>query len=709
MRSPLTRWGRSRAPTKGREAASFPWALSAVLLLGASAAAIGQTHVATAARASNPPVIDGVLSPDEWAGATELSSFLQLVPRRGEPATQATFAYLLFDTTHIYIAVHALDEDPGSITARLNNRDDPLEQDDSVTVFLDTFHDRRTCYFFSTNPLSTQTDGRITDNGRVRDAVWDASWEVAAQRLPDGWSAEFAIPLRALQFRAGGDRTWGLNVGRTRRKSLEESFWAGPLQAAGRVSEYGELRGLTLDRGVKRWDLIPYVQASVAQGTSENRGASARGNAGVDLRYTFRPETIANLTLNPDFAIVEADEEFVNLTRFEVQLEERRPFFQETNDRFRQRIQSFYSRRIGDIDAGGKLLSRNGKWESTLLSVRSARIDVPSTALSDDSAANANYTVGRLEREIVPGSQVAFQIANRSLGGENRGSFGVDTSLRFNRIMTFTGQLLKAVGPVSGGKLAYFLRPAWDTPTFHFHYRFTNLGESFADNANAVGFIRDDDRREMDSDLRKAFFFEDSPLQRITLESKNNIFWSQEGTLRGYHNILTGDVDLRNRWAFGGEFKNEYRLFEKGFHNDTARVRLGYNTREFQSWEVFYEAGKNFDSDLRAVGAALRRKITRKLAAEYQLSRVWLDPDPDSRATLIHVLRARQNFTRDLFIRVFFQTNSVIDRRNLETVFVWRHRPPFGSLQFAFQRGRAAFGERSEQANTYFVKLTHVL
>jgi len=108
------------------------------------------------------------------------------------------------------------------------------------------------------------------------------------------------------------------------------------------------------------------------------------------------------------------------------------------------------------------------------------------------------------------------------------------------------------------------------------------------------------------------------------------------------------------------------------------------------------------------VGAQFRHKITPQLSLEYQLSRVWLDPDPDDQATLINVLRVQQNFNRDLFLRVFFQTNSVIDRRNLEIVFVWRHKPPFGSVQFAFQRGRAEFGERSDQQNTFFVKLAHV-
>lgn len=73
------------------------------------------------------------------------------------------------------------------------------------------------------------------------------------------------------------------------------------------------------------------------------------------------------------------------------------------------------------------------------------------------------------------------------------------------------------------------------------------------------------------------------------------------------------------------------------------------------------------------------------------------------------MVRANQFFTPDLFLRLFFQTNSAIDRRNVQAVFVYRYRPPFGTLQVAYQRGTAEFGQRSEQGHTLFVKLTTVL
>ena len=674
-----------------------PALLACVALLEA-----GQSPV-RAVRTAQPPIIDAIIQEAEWAGAARFEDFLQLEPRRGAPATQRTVAYFFYDDTHVYFAVYCHDTEPGTITAQLNRRDDDLRRDDAVVIVLDTFHDRRTGYYFGTNPLGTQLDGRIKDDGRVSDDTWDAAWSSAARIVEDGWTAEFAIPLRVLMFQAGQDHTWGVNIGRTRRSNLEAAFWFGPLEDGFRISQYGELTGLDLARGgARRWELIPYVQGRWAQ------GENLTGNAGLDFRYTLRPETIANLTINPDFAIIEADEEFVNLTRFEARLQEKRPFFLETNERFRQRIQTFYSRRIEEIDVGGKLVSRNGPWDFTLLSTSSPGVRNPNAGPEDDPVSRANYTVSRAELQFLKASNVAFMAANRSLAGENRGSVGLDTTMHWTRKVNFTGQLVRAHGPFDNGNWGWFLRPSYDTSTGHAHIRFTNLGDRFADNANAIGYIRDDDRRETDADLRKVFWFEKGAVQRIQLDSRNNIYWSQKNVLRGYHNVETIQVELRNRWAFSATHRNEFRLFEKGFHNDCASFNVGYNTREFQSWVVEYEQGRSFDSDLRTVGARVRRKLTPQLSVDYQLSRVWLDPDPEQKATLINILRVRQNFTRDLYLKAFFQTNSVIDRRNIEIVFVWRHKPPFGSLQFAFQRGRAAFGERSEQGNTFFVKLAHV-
>jgi hypothetical protein len=573
-----------------------------------------------------------------------------------------------------------------------------------VFIFFDTFHDRRTGYYFITNPLGTQMDGRIQDDGRVTDNNWDAEWASAVRRLDDGWSAEFAIPLKALAFKPGEDQTWGFNVGRTRRSNLETSLWHGPVDNIARVSQAGEITGLHLELAdTKRYMLIPYVQGSYQQ------AGARQGSAGIDIRYSLRPETLTSLTVNPDFAVIEADEEFVNLSRYEVRLDEKRPFFLETNARFQQRIPTFYSRRIQDIDVGGQLVSRNGPWDFTLLSARSPNVENPNAGPDENPLAVANYTAGRAEFGFLRSSTVALQAANRLLQGANSGSVSLDTSMHWTSRVNFTGQLVRAHGLYHRGNWAYTLVPSYDTRTSHIHFRYTHLGDRFADNANSTGFVQDDDRRLMESDFRKLFWIERGPVQKVEIESENEVFWSQQGVLRGYENMVFGQVETRSRWYFSGRYRNLYRLFEEGFHNDTARAEVGYNVREFNSVVVAYEAGRSYGSDLRMVGAEFRRKITRHLSVEYGLSRAWLDPDPDDKATFISVVRAQQNFKRDLHLKMFFQTNSAIDRRNIEIVCVWRHKPPFGQIQFAFQRGRAELGERSRQGNTFFVKISHVL
>lgn len=65
-------------------------------------------------------------------------------------------------------------------------------------------------------------------------------------------------------------------------------------------------------------------------------------------------------------------------------------------------------------------------------------------------------------------------------------------------------------------------------------------------------------------------------------------------------------------------------------------------------------------------------------------------------------------FTNDLFVKLFAQTNSAIDKDNIQLLGVWRMRPPFGSLQVAYQRGTSALGEESTQGNTLFAKLAWV-
>lgn len=660
-------------------------------ILAVTVNASAQSARVTPGRTAQPPVIDGRVDPSEWAGAGVLNGFTQYEPQRGKPSPHATTAYVLLDKTHIYVGVRAVDaEEP---QAQLTRRDADLLQDDAIVVVLDTFHDRRSAYYFITNPLGTQADGRIAEDGRTTDSSWDAAWRVAAARTNDGWSAEFAIPLTSLRFQAGTDRTWGLNVGRGRRRSLEVSFWAGPLEALYRISQAGVLEGLSLESPPRRHQIVPYALARLQEGQDKD------WEAGLDARFNVTPQLALYGTLFPDFATVEADQETINLTRFEVSLREKRQFFLEGQELFTQRIRTFYSRRITDIDGGVKLLGRQGPWTMALLSAQSTPLG---------ATGRANYSITRVQRDVSGRSTVAAVVANRVFDGRSQGSAELDATLFFTKTFGFTGQLVRSYGTYDRGGWAWFVRPSWDSPTNHFHVRYTHLGDRVADNANVIGLIRDDDRREADSALSHTWWPKQSPVERVHYNSNYNIYWSQTAVLRSWQTDESLTIDLKNRWSVDLSWTEAFQRFEKDFRNRQLGVELGYNTRAYQSASVGYEFGRNFDADYRLVSASAQAKPSERLSVEYELERLTLSPDPDGESTWIHVVRANQAFTKDLYVNVFFQTNSAIDRRNTQVVFVYRYLPPFGTLQVAYQRGTAEFGQRSDQGHTLFLKVTTV-
>ncbi len=668
-----------------------------IFLAGALSPVLAQPPVkkAAALRIDEAIKVDGALDEPAWQKAGDLTDFIQFQPNRGEPASVRTVVKVLYDARYIYIGFLCYDPEPARIVSRVTKRDADLNTDDDVVVGLDTFDDRRTCYVFMTNILGTQYDGRIVDNGNTSDATWDGVWLSAGRRTDFGWSAEIAVELQSLKFEPGPDRTWGFQAGRTLPRALEQSYWTGPLEQPVRVSQFGELTGMDLEKAGKKYQVIPHVVARLEEGKPSGL------EAGLDARYAFSQTISGNLTVNPDFATVEADQEQVNLTRFELNLPEKRNFFQEGSEIYSQRIKLFYSRRIADIDGGVKLYGKSGRFEFSGLSAQTKKDD----AFGLDAA---NFSVVRVKADVMRSSSVGFLAANRLENGRNRGTAGVDTSLNFSDTLHFTGQLALSYGDKAQKDFAFFLRPSYDTATFHFHIRYSQLGERFGDNANAVGFVPDDNRREVDSALSKTFWLRKGPFERFDYESNYNVYWGFDGIMRSWEIDQWLRLDLKNKLSLGLDHTQEYKLYEKGFRNDATEFSLSYNEREWQSAHVAYSFGRNFDRDFRLFEGGVSYMLARSLSLEYSLERLVFDPDPDREGTWIHVIRAASYFTKDLYLKVFYQTNTAIDKHNIQVLFVWRFQPPFGLVQLAYQKGTARFGVRGTQGDTLFLKLAYM-
>ena len=663
-----------------------------------TARAYAQPAVAISAL-DRAPVVDGTIDPAEWSGAQVINQpFVQIEPEFGAASSFQTVVYVGQTETALFVAFEAFDPDPSRLSAAITRRDGGLDADDSVSIALDSFGDDRTAYLFRSNALATQEDSRIADNGRTVDQQWDVAWSSAAVRYEDRWTVEFEIPFSSLRYAGSSDGSWGVNFVRTTPRRLETSLWSGPGETVWRVSSFGDLNQVRPPRQeTDEWAVIPYTLAALED------GKSADYEAGVDVRWRPSTQLGVDLTLNPDFALVEADVEDINLTRFELLIPEKRPFFLEGNEMFNQRITQFYSRRIGDITWGAKASGKLGRTDfSTIATSEDRQLE---NGLGEE---RADYGIVRFQHSLARGSNIGLLAANRHFQGEDAGSVGLDTTMYFTDTLGMTAQLMRVHGPTADGGLAWFLRPSWDTSTSHFHIRYAELDKGILEDINAVGFLTEDDQKLFDTNVRHTFWLTDGPVENFRPEVNYNRYRSQEGVLRSERLNVSLPVVLRNRWEFELEYVDEFKLFEKEFRNDRTIGTVRWDSRDGRSVSVYGGSGYNFDNDLTLYGAEAQWAFGDRWRLSYTLTRLELEPDLANESTTIHVFEILYSFNPDMFIRLFLQTNAAIEKDNVQALWMWRFNPPFGSLQVAYQRGTSEFGQVSQQGDTLFTKLAWV-
>jgi hypothetical protein len=428
--------------------------------------------------------VDGELTEDVWRRAPPITGFLQREPADGAPPSFPTEARIAYDTTYLYVAVSATDPDPSRLVG-IRTRRDEGSPSDWIRVLVDSFHDRRSAFEFAVNPAGVKQDAYWFNDGDS-DQGWDAVWEVAVNRSPTGWRAEFRIPFSQLRFQPAAKTTFGLAIVRQIGRLNETTTW--PLlsrNATGYVSSFGDLVGLELDRSPKRLELVPYLVGDVTQqpveaGNPLDQPTDPDAAIGLDLKYAVKPGLTLTGTVNPDFGQVEADPAVVNLSAFETFFSERRPFFVEGSGIFRFDIDCndgqcsglFYSRRIGrsphgepDVPDGSysqaptqttilgasKLTGRIGAFSVGALN---ALTDGEHAVITDGLARRretvepfTSYSVVRARREFADQSSLGFMLTgtNRNLDVFTRNladqayTGGIDWNWRFKTRYAFQG------------------------------------------------------------------------------------------------------------------------------------------------------------------------------------------------------------------------------------------------------------------------------
>lgn len=321
----------------------------------------GKTQTIRAKRTSRPPSIDGKLSEPEWLAAPVFDQFVQSFPDEGERPSEPTELRVLYDDDNLYVGIICFDSQPEKIS-RLLGRRDRMPASDTLGLAIDSNHSHREAFVFSINAAGVMQDGIFfQDTQSTND--WDAVWDAAVSARPDGWSAEFAIPLRQLRFSDTPEQTWGFFVRRELARTHEviDSVLV-PRNANGMVSRFGHLSGMTGLKQRADLELLPYVaaRATLRPQFSDASMPTPRLldpsiDLGLDLKAAITRGLTLNATVNPDFGQVEADQVILNLTNFEQFFPEKRPFFTHGLDFFQpvggdvgQTPQTlFYSRRIG--------------------------------------------------------------------------------------------------------------------------------------------------------------------------------------------------------------------------------------------------------------------------------------------------------------------------------------------------------------------------
>lgn len=169
-----------------------------------------------------PLVLDGKLEEDVYTSNPPFGDLIQVVPQTGQPATERTDVWLMFDDKNVYVGARVFDSSPPEkwIANEYRRDSSPLRQNDHVGVGFDTFYDRRSGFMFYASPLAAFSDYSVIDEG-APNSDWNPVWNVRTGRFDGGWTMEMIIPFKSLRYHGGQNQTWGFQVRRSIRRKNE--------------------------------------------------------------------------------------------------------------------------------------------------------------------------------------------------------------------------------------------------------------------------------------------------------------------------------------------------------------------------------------------------------------------------------------------------------------------------------------------------------
>ncbi len=561
----------------------------------------------SAHRTSEEIKVDGVLDEAVWQSVEPIRQLYQIQPDQGEPATEESEVRILYDDKKLYFGFIFFDSEMDKIVANDMRRDSPgLRSNDYGFLLLDTYNDRRNAVFFRFTPVGGIEDTAVSNSGGSLNQSWDIVWECRCRINEDHWTAEIAIPFSQLRFEQSEVMNWGVNFGREIARKQEIDAWNEAPKTYGGLAKYrtayfGTLEGLEGITPSRHLELLPYVLpgASYVSSTKETESVF---EAGLDLKYGVTSNLTADLTVNTDFAQVEADQEQVNLTRFSLFFPEQRPFFLEGASIFDVGIPRpsfrrppplllFYSRRIGlakghaiPILGGGKMTGKIGPYGIGILNVLTNKFKDDEFQIGQPPVdePRTNYSVVRVNRDILKGSTVGGIVINKQdIDAYNR-TMGLDFSYRPTREINVQGLWSRTFeADISGNSNAFFIGGDWRTNLFRLDGSYTDIGEDFNPE---VGYIQRRDVRRFRGDASYTPWPDKFGIREIQIGPEIDLVLTQENELETQEITFDTQFEFETGDDIRFQIKNMTENLDHNFRIQGVSIPVDdYNFTSFQT------------------------------------------------------------------------------------------------------------------------------
>jgi len=392
--------------------------------------------------------LDGISDEPAWDHINPLPLTVYM-PDFGSEPSEPTEIRIAYDDNFLYVAGRLYDSEPSKIQDVSKKRDEMNLSNDLLGLYIDSFCDKENALGFWVMPSGLRTDMAILNDGEGQNPSnisWNTFWDAATVKNSSGWFVEIRIPFSSLRFQdVDGRVVMGLTVMRWIARKNEMSIFPAiePKKGSWNHAKPSKAQEVLL-KGVfsqKPVYWAPYIAAGLGRSYALNEDESGYSpikttvnEIGLDIKYGIASNLTLDVTVNPDFAQVEADDLQINLTRFSLFFPEKRLFFQERSSIFEFNFESpnrlFYSRRIGlhngklvRIYGGAHLVGRIGSWDLGFLSMQTD---------SSESLPSENFTLCRFRRQIInPYSYIGSIVLSRvGTDGQFNVAYGLDGTFR---------------------------------------------------------------------------------------------------------------------------------------------------------------------------------------------------------------------------------------------------------------------------------------